>query len=1083
MAAANGPAAAAAGNGSDDALAALLPDADDLLYEEELLRNPYALRMWLRYLDARKGANPRKRYLLFERAVNALPGSYKLWHAYLSERLLAVRGLAPNHPSVEALNNTFERAMVSMHKMPRIWIMYLEFVLGQAYITRTRRLFDRALTSLPVTQHERIWPLYLRFIGQPGIPMETAVRVYRRYLKLEPTHSEEFIAYLKIKQLWGEAARRLAGVVNDEAFRSLEGKSKHQLWLELCDLVTKHPNEVKEMKVEAILRSGIRRFTDEVGRLWTSLADYFIRRGMFERARDVYEEGLTSVMTVRDFSLVYDALTQFEESLISAKMEQAADEEEPPALEEEDDGEDFLLKDAGDDLDMRLARLEHLMERRPELLSSVMLRQNPHNVHEWHKRAKLFNANPTKQILCYTEAVKTVDADKAVGKPHTLWVAFAKLYERHGDLPNARVIFEKAVQARYKFVDDLATVWCEWAEMELRHKNFKRALDIMRRATAAPPRPRTREEEAGLPVQDRLYRSLKLWSFYVDLEESLGTLESTKAVYESILDLRIATPQIVLNYATFMTENKFFEEAFRVYERGISLFKYPHVKDIWTTYLTQFVARYGGKKVERARDMFRQAIDEAPADQCRPLFLAFAKYEEDHGLARNAMQIYDQAVKKCPEKERLGLYEIYVARASEFFGIGKVREVYESAIEAQPPFALTDADTRTLCMRYAALERRLGEVDRARAIFVHAASLAHPRTEREFWAEWTAFEVKHGNEDTFREMLRIKRSVAAAFSQAHFNTTIIDAAAVSAAPDSGGAAPAAGDKRKREGDDMAALEAAVTGAAAAPPALEPGTRVKGFVSAGIIQQGNDGGEDEAAAAPAAPANPEELDLAEEEEEEAEEAGVEGEGDGVQLEQRAVPDEVFGALKKQKTEAGYLITDEERDASREQFMDKFGPDIRREDLTIMASKMDDPTEQIFVFFPDEPKVGVKTIKLLAERMRNEGVQRAVMVTQANMTPFAKQCLSEMAPKYYIELFQEAELLVNITKHTLVPQHRILTRDEKQTLLDRYKVKDTQLPRIQFNDPVARYFGLQRGGVVRIVRPSETAGRYVTYRLCV
>lgn len=140
-----------------------------------------------------------------------------------------------------------------------------------------------------------------------------------------------------------------------------------------------------------------------MGRLWTSLADYFIRRGMFERARDVYEEGLTSVVTVRDFSLVYDALTQvrrlcfvvaglrapvhlalalalasdafspgttptprciliqpqphptpqFEESLISAKMEQAADEdEEAPALEDED-GEDFLLKDAGDDLDLR----------------------------------------------------------------------------------------------------------------------------------------------------------------------------------------------------------------------------------------------------------------------------------------------------------------------------------------------------------------------------------------------------------------------------------------------------------------------------------------------------------------------------------------------------------------------------------------------------------------------------------------------------------------------------------------------------------------------------------------------------------
>jgi hypothetical protein len=37
-------------------------------------------------------------------------------------------------------------------------------------------------------------------------------QVYRRYLKLEPTHAEEFIAYLKIKQLWGEAAKvRLLG--------------------------------------------------------------------------------------------------------------------------------------------------------------------------------------------------------------------------------------------------------------------------------------------------------------------------------------------------------------------------------------------------------------------------------------------------------------------------------------------------------------------------------------------------------------------------------------------------------------------------------------------------------------------------------------------------------------------------------------------------------------------------------------------------------------------------------------------------------------------------------------------------------
>lgn len=172
----------------------------------------------------------------------------------------------------------------------------------------------------------------------------------------------------------------------------------------------------------------------------------------------------------------------------------------------------------------------------------------------------------------------------------------------------------------------------------------------------------------------------------------------------------------------------------------------------------------------------------------------------------------------------------------------------------------------------------------------------------------------------------------------------------------------------------------------------------------------------------------------------------------------------------------LLQDEKGTAeSKDEFKTKFGEEVTRDNITIFVTKREDPTDQIFVFFPEEVKVGVKTIKQLAERMRNEGVKRAIMVVQQNMTPFAKQCLNEMQPKYHIELFQEAELLVNIIKHVLVPEHRILTSEEKRTLLDRYKVKETQLPRIQYSDPVARYYGMSRGQVVRIVRPSETAGR--------
>jgi pre-mRNA-splicing factor SYF1 len=159
----------------------LLPTDDDLLFEEELLRTPYNLTLWVRYLDARKDAPSKKRHLLYERAVRNLPGSYKLWHAYLRERLEPARGLPAGRPEVESLNNAFERALVTMHKMPRIWELYLRFLTDQRRLTRTRRAFDRALAALPVTQHDRVWVLYLVRAAVSGRQPYTTRPLTRRW--------------------------------------------------------------------------------------------------------------------------------------------------------------------------------------------------------------------------------------------------------------------------------------------------------------------------------------------------------------------------------------------------------------------------------------------------------------------------------------------------------------------------------------------------------------------------------------------------------------------------------------------------------------------------------------------------------------------------------------------------------------------------------------------------------------------------------------------------------------------------------------------------------------------------------------
>jgi DNA-directed RNA polymerase I, II, and III subunit RPABC1 len=182
--------------------------------------------------------------------------------------------------------------------------------------------------------------------------------------------------------------------------------------------------------------------------------------------------------------------------------------------------------------------------------------------------------------------------------------------------------------------------------------------------------------------------------------------------------------------------------------------------------------------------------------------------------------------------------------------------------------------------------------------------------------------------------------------------------------------------------------------------------------------------------------------------------------------------------------GYIVDEEAINMTTEDFRNKFGESPSRENLTVLVEKTDDPADQLFVFFPEDEKVGVKPIKTYCQRMKEENVLRAIIVVKVNLTPFAKAAVKEMSLRgYRVEYFRDSELLVDITEHKLVPEHIVLTNQQKSELLERYRLKPSQLPRIQLTDPIARYYGLKHQQVVKIIRPSETAGRYVTYRICV
>jgi len=183
--------------------------------------------------------------------------------------------------------------------------------------------------------------------------------------------------------------------------------------------------------------------------------------------------------------------------------------------------------------------------------------------------------------------------------------------------------------------------------------------------------------------------------------------------------------------------------------------------------------------------------------------------------------------------------------------------------------------------------------------------------------------------------------------------------------------------------------------------------------------------------------------------------------------------------------GFQVADEEIHMDLSTFKNTFVTvtgTIDRSRLNFFANLAKDPTEMVFVYFSDEKSVGVKTMRKFLSILEEKGIKRGIIIFPGNMTPSARKVIVAMAAQYKLEEFAETDLLVNITHHTLVPDHEVLDPEKKRVLLAKYRVKETQLPRIQLADPVARYYGLRRGQVVKITRPSETAGRYASYRIC-
>lgn len=71
------------------------------------------------------------------------------------------------------------------------------------------------------------------------------------------------------------------------------------------------------------------------------------------------------------------------------------------------------------------------------------------------------------------------------------------------------------------------------------------------------------------------------------------------------------------------------------------------------------------------------------------IYLLYAKLEEEYGLARHAMAVYERSTKAVETEERHLMFNIYIKRAAEIYGVTHTRAIYQKAIEVRCCLCIT----------------------------------------------------------------------------------------------------------------------------------------------------------------------------------------------------------------------------------------------------------------------------------------------------------------------------------------------------------------------------------------------------------
>ncbi|MHA2365630.1 MAG: DNA-directed RNA polymerase subunit H [Candidatus Hodarchaeales archaeon] len=136
-------------------------------------------------------------------------------------------------------------------------------------------------------------------------------------------------------------------------------------------------------------------------------------------------------------------------------------------------------------------------------------------------------------------------------------------------------------------------------------------------------------------------------------------------------------------------------------------------------------------------------------------------------------------------------------------------------------------------------------------------------------------------------------------------------------------------------------------------------------------------------------------------------------------------------------------------------------------------------KIIVRIPDDDPVGVTKLRDFKAFIEEKSYDEAIILALTKYTHYTKK----EAEAAGIETFSIKFPFFDLFQHELVPIHEFATEEEIQIFVEKYAVDVKQLPKILVNDPAVQLLGANAGDIIKIIRDSPTAGKYITYRYCI